>query len=143
MIRRPPRSTLFPYTTLFRSNWIRISLIKLDEGFEPEDYDFNEFPYEKLGFSYIIYDECESTPRTGVYRSGTSEKTIEKIAKLVEIHKGNIKFVRFAGNCLIKGNNALVRKRFSDIVEANDQYKKFFLKTIEDNDVPYATACYV
>src|SRR2546430_7557377 len=21
MIRRPPRSTLFPYTTLFRSNW--------------------------------------------------------------------------------------------------------------------------
>src|SRR2546430_13401909 len=23
MIRRPPRSTLFPYTTLFRSPWIR------------------------------------------------------------------------------------------------------------------------
>src|SRR3712207_7148355 len=23
MIRRPPRSTLFPYTTLFRSAWIR------------------------------------------------------------------------------------------------------------------------
>src|SRR5256885_5610968 len=22
MIRRPPRSTLFPYTTLFRSNWV-------------------------------------------------------------------------------------------------------------------------
>src|SRR5258706_5548699 len=24
MIRRPPRSTLFPYTTLFRSYWIQI-----------------------------------------------------------------------------------------------------------------------
>src|SRR3712207_9360211 len=24
MIRRPPRSTLFPYTTLFRSEWSRI-----------------------------------------------------------------------------------------------------------------------
>src|SRR5256886_11832051 len=24
MIRRPPRSTLFPYTTLFRSNWISV-----------------------------------------------------------------------------------------------------------------------
>src|SRR2546427_1106623 len=24
MIRRPPRSTLFPYTTLFRSGWLRI-----------------------------------------------------------------------------------------------------------------------
>ena len=22
MIRRPPRSTLFPYTTLFRSDWV-------------------------------------------------------------------------------------------------------------------------
>src|SRR5258708_24603980 len=26
MIRRPPRSTLFPYTTLFRSCWLRASL---------------------------------------------------------------------------------------------------------------------
>src|SRR2546422_4105381 len=25
MIRRPPRSTLFPYTTLFRSPWLRAS----------------------------------------------------------------------------------------------------------------------
>src|SRR5687768_18201683 len=25
MIRRPPRSTLFPYTTLFRSEWHRLS----------------------------------------------------------------------------------------------------------------------
>src|SRR5258708_24057525 len=31
MIRRPPRSTLFPYTTLFRSRWIHLStpLIRL------------------------------------------------------------------------------------------------------------------
>src|SRR3989442_8131432 len=27
MIRRPPRSTLFPYTTLFRSSFISISLM--------------------------------------------------------------------------------------------------------------------
>src|ERR1017187_8562322 len=27
MIRRPPRSTLFPYTTLFRSSWRRLSAI--------------------------------------------------------------------------------------------------------------------
>src|SRR5437588_8077793 len=31
MIRRPPRSTLFPYTTLFRSPWLR----KLDNGDKP------------------------------------------------------------------------------------------------------------
>ena len=27
MIRRPPRSTLFPYTTLFRSEWINVGSI--------------------------------------------------------------------------------------------------------------------
>src|SRR5256885_8084487 len=26
MIRRPPRSTLFPYTTLFRSVWMRLEM---------------------------------------------------------------------------------------------------------------------
>src|SRR5260221_1445984 len=40
MIRRPPRSTLFPYTTLFRSDWYRLleicalteTLVVDDEG---------------------------------------------------------------------------------------------------------------
>src|SRR5258707_5896095 len=31
MIRRPPRSTLFPYTTLFRSNWYLQRREVLDE----------------------------------------------------------------------------------------------------------------
>src|SRR2546426_3826976 len=38
MIRRPPRSTLFPYTTLFRSlaRWLRYDVIVLDEvGYVP------------------------------------------------------------------------------------------------------------
>src|SRR2546430_10435574 len=30
MIRRPPRSTLFPYTTLFRSVWIQAQATELD-----------------------------------------------------------------------------------------------------------------
>src|SRR6266705_7011610 len=30
MIRRPPRSTLFPYTTLFRSHELRASLVSED-----------------------------------------------------------------------------------------------------------------
>src|SRR5258708_19116258 len=29
MIRRPPRSTLFPYTTLFRSNWITLIIMSI------------------------------------------------------------------------------------------------------------------
>src|SRR5256885_13104016 len=32
MIRRPPRSTLFPYTTLFRSGWLaQADLVKLSD----------------------------------------------------------------------------------------------------------------
>src|SRR5256885_6770982 len=30
MIRRPPRSTLFPYTTLFRSRWTRSETLPAD-----------------------------------------------------------------------------------------------------------------
>src|SRR5688572_30920594 len=35
MLRRPPRSTLFPYTTLFRSNTITtISMVQLNKVYE-------------------------------------------------------------------------------------------------------------
>ena len=32
MIRRPPRSTLFPYTTLFRSDWLYTSGVPAKTG---------------------------------------------------------------------------------------------------------------
>src|SRR2546426_6551423 len=53
MIRRPPRSTLFPYTTLFRS------LQKQKAGVPIEDETRQEFPemtageYEVLGDTYL------------------------------------------------------------------------------------------
>src|SRR3712207_8932200 len=37
MIRRPPRSTLFPYTTLFRSI---VGIIKKTENYSKDNYDF-------------------------------------------------------------------------------------------------------
>src|SRR2546430_5536136 len=36
MIRRPPRSTLFPYTTLFRSGLFRIKLFLAKRAISPE-----------------------------------------------------------------------------------------------------------
>src|SRR2546426_2905348 len=36
MIRRPPRSTLFPYTTLFRSKEIDVAIKRLEAGEDPE-----------------------------------------------------------------------------------------------------------
>src|SRR3712207_9480727 len=37
MIRRPPRSTLFPYTTLFRSLWNPTTIAKLQHAVRLED----------------------------------------------------------------------------------------------------------
>src|SRR2546422_8166246 len=39
MIRRPPRSTLFPYTTLFRSRNVRASLLRLPLELRQADPD--------------------------------------------------------------------------------------------------------
>src|SRR2546430_7005512 len=41
MIRRPPRSTLFPYTTLFRSG--RVPVIVSDDWVEPTGPNWDEF----------------------------------------------------------------------------------------------------
>src|SRR3712207_8738048 len=41
MIRRPPRSTLFPYTTLFRSDWRRLSSMAV--ATEKENYYTRRF----------------------------------------------------------------------------------------------------
>src|SRR3712207_7367895 len=38
MIRRPPRSTLFPYTTLFRSAWLSFDGLRLT-GTPPADFN--------------------------------------------------------------------------------------------------------
>src|SRR3712207_8005737 len=51
MIRRPPRSTLFPYTTLFRSNGREVVLI--DNRYED---DYEELP------PVVIFDERELPP---------------------------------------------------------------------------------
>lgn len=109
--------------------WLRISLIQLDEGVNPEDYVFNDFPHNKLGFSYIIYEK-------------TTRESIDRITKLVDLHPG-IKFVRLAGDCLIKGNNAEVKEKFKDVIEEIDKFSQFFFKEIGHEDSPFNDGCYV
>ncbi|MAG24457.1 hypothetical protein CMI47_02660 [Candidatus Pacearchaeota archaeon] len=132
-------------------DWIRVSLIKLDEGKLPKDYNFGKIPYSKLAFSYIIYDGqmdennkyiADELSRTNKVYNGTTSETIEKIVELVELHS-KIKFVRIAGNCLIKGNNALIREKYKDIIDKVDKYDKFFIKDIGYNDGAFEHGCYV
>src|SRR2546428_10013649 len=63
MIRRPPRSTLFPYTTLFRSSWNRLIL-----GLEPVSY----------------YDRTEKL--LDCYSSGTSLVAKKSVGLFAEGH---------------------------------------------------------
>src|SRR5690349_24648625 len=54
MIRRPPRSTLFPYTTLFRSPWVHADLARtlVEAGFVvalPEHQGDNYRDMSKVG----------------------------------------------------------------------------------------------
>src|SRR3712207_8862143 len=63
MIRRPPRSTLFPYTTLFRSELDEsesIRLLKSIERFLQEHSKINDNKIVKgllFGYSYILTNE--------------------------------------------------------------------------------------
>lgn len=126
-------------------NWIRISLIKLDEGKNPEDYNFCKFPINKLAFSYIIYETLgvpDELSRTNKTYSGTSKDTISKIAKLVDLNP-DIKFVRIAGNCLIKGNNQKIKEQYKDVLSAIDKHDKIFIKDIGMDDSPFNDGCYV
>jgi len=126
-------------------DWIRISLIKLDEGKDPEDYNFGDFPVEKMGLSYIIYDGSDTPDelsRTNKVYTGTTAETIRRIAKVVELNP-EVKFVRLAGNCLIKGNNAAVRDEYKEIVDEVNKLDKFFIKDIGYDDDPYNAGCYV
>src|SRR5690242_21489464 len=60
MIRRPPRSTLFPYTTLFRSAWCEsCQLPDLDQRLDGADDDpMSELPTWARDALAGVYDPC-------------------------------------------------------------------------------------
>src|SRR5437773_9588805 len=52
MIRRPPRSTLFPYTTLFRSPYLQVEMFSLRKSapaYRLKLYDF------LVGHGYVVH----------------------------------------------------------------------------------------
>ena len=66
MIRRPPRSTLFPYTTLFRSLSSLIEKDRITEGFEDVFSKlFDELGLEKT-FSKIKYQQLKDVVITRI-----------------------------------------------------------------------------
>jgi hypothetical protein len=64
------------------------------------------------------------------------------MAKLVEMNP-EVKFVRIAGNCLIKGNNEKIKNKWTPIVDEIDKLNKFFIKDIGEDDDAFNDGCYV
>src|SRR3712207_8515292 len=58
MIRRPPRSTLFPYTTLFRSDWCRQDTFASSIGYA-----------KRLGRIWIRFATQHLIPKQGAVRN--------------------------------------------------------------------------
>src|SRR2546427_7776806 len=71
MIRRPPRSTLFPYTTLFRSLWY-----SRDGGatWKPLKADFPTVPVYDLQFIKRSHDLVVATHGRGLFVLDRSEE---------------------------------------------------------------------
>src|SRR2546425_2824851 len=65
MIRRPPRSTLFPYTTLFRSDVVRAQYV----GYRSEPKVAPDSPTETYAALKVVIDNWRSEEHTSELQS--------------------------------------------------------------------------
>src|SRR2546427_10497910 len=91
MIRRPPRSTLFPYTTLFRSHTGKILVLQFEWYDEEAGFYFFDplekndtwmskedfYGYRKKLRTYMQQDVTDYTPRTTRAYKRSEEHTSE------------------------------------------------------------------
>src|SRR2546426_9365802 len=89
MIRRPPRSTLFPYTTLFRSQ----------EPQEPLDADLLE-----MSLAAPLTVELRKMPNTGVAPHRHSDAPAPRDRKSTRLNSSHL-VISYAVFCLKKKNN--------------------------------------
>src|SRR5690348_18081293 len=76
MIRRPPSSTLFPYTTLFRSEFVLISA-----GFDSREGD----PLGQFRLKDADFAELTGMARTIAAREGRSEEHTSELQSPVHL----------------------------------------------------------
>src|SRR5690349_24252814 len=95
MIRRPPRSTLFPYTTLFRS-WMRDFRIKAYEHFESR-------PTPQWGgnLNQIDFDDIHYFVRASEKNSRDWSEVPEEDRKSTRLNSSHVE-ISYAVFCLKK-----------------------------------------
>src|SRR5688572_33365046 len=75
LLRRPPRSTLFPYTTLFRSQLLPVALERLEESL----WCWRE----KVGQREAIHQRLDISPVLGQDRSEEHTSELQSQSNLV------------------------------------------------------------
>src|SRR5207248_11165076 len=85
MIPRPPRSTLFPYTTLFRSNLYSCSVVALDGDTGKLKWFFQFSPHDE--FEDRKSTRLNSSHRTISYAVFCLKKKKKKVNKKIEENK--------------------------------------------------------
>src|SRR5687768_17815122 len=81
MIRRPPRSTLFPYTTLFRSQVVRRS-IETPQRREVRAQAVDHQLVDALGGSEVLEPVRAEIPRGHARRQGFTRRSEEHTSEL-------------------------------------------------------------
>src|SRR5207342_3855697 len=89
MIRRPPRSTLFPYTTLFRSDWLPV-LMDLTGGRGVElvidplgDRKSTRLNSSHVKISYAVFCLRKKKPQTNKPRPNKKKSTNQIYVRLL------------------------------------------------------------
>src|SRR5256885_9810642 len=98
MIRRPPRSTLFPYTTLFRS--VNASAQRLDRVGGDFEQLLAGLPVRMPG-DFEVRLEAEETPIPAGVRVGDDRREDRKSTRLNSSHL----VISYAVFCLKKNNS--------------------------------------
>src|SRR3712207_7609754 len=99
MIRRPPRSTLFPYTTLFRS-FADLPRVGLTLQLNPELEDlawYGRGPWD-------TYSDRKVSGLIDVYRSTVTDQYVDRKSTRLNSSHANISYAVF---CLKKKNSIL------------------------------------
>src|SRR2546430_10292619 len=63
MIRRPPRSTLFPYTTLFRSHHVQVCQVRTDIKRDDDQHPYDDDSlHESLWRHHLARNHADGNP---------------------------------------------------------------------------------
>src|SRR3712207_1895063 len=90
MIRRPPRSTLFPYTTLFRSNFLKLLMAQMKNQDPTEPMKSTEYMAQLATFSQVEQTVQSNTKLDALLASSALSQADGVIGRTVTTADGKI-----------------------------------------------------